>query len=69
MAEPVQLPRLPRLPLLTPEDLALAAEAGEIHSDRCSWMGGDAAHPCTCLVSRTIRKLVAVYGDLMASGE
>lgn len=68
MAEDVQLPRLPRLPLRTLEDLALAAEAGEIHSDRCGWMGGDAAHPCTCKVSRTIRMLAAVYGDLLAGG-
>lgn len=69
MAEDAQLPRLPRLPLLTLEDLALAAEAGEIHSDRCRWMGGDAAHPCNCKASRTIRILAAVYGDLLAGGE
>ena len=69
MDEPVQFPRLPRLPLLTLEDLALAAEAGEIHSDRCGWMGGDTAHPCTCKASRAIRMLAAVYGDLLAGGE
>lgn len=69
MAEDVQLPRLPRLPLLTLEDLALAAEAGEIHSDRCRWMGSGAAHPCTCKASRTIRMLAAVYGDLLVGGE
>lgn len=69
MTEPVSLPRLPRLPLLTFKDLALAASAGEIHSDRCGWMGGDSAHPCSCKASRTIRMLAAIYGDLLADGE
>lgn len=60
------LPPLPRLPLLSLADLAACARF--IHEDRCSWMG-DNTHPCRCGVPRTLRKLAAIYGDLLVDGE
>lgn len=66
MTDPVQLPRLPRLPLRTAADLIACAE--EMHSDRCSWMGREADHPCRCRAPRVIRMIEAVYGDLMLGG-
>lgn len=66
---PESLPmRLPRLPLRSFPELVACAEADELHSDRCLYMGGT-ARPCTCEVSRTIRMLAAVYGDLLAGDE
>lgn len=60
---------LPRLPLRSLEDLAACAEAEEIHSDRCAWMGSAIAKPCTCGVLRAIRAVAAVYGDTDPGGE
>lgn len=53
--EPLQL--LPKLPLRKAEDLVRCA--GEIHADRCAWLGADAIRPCTCGVPKLLAKLVA----------
>lgn len=66
MTEPVQLPRLPRLPLRNLEDLAACAEF--IHEDRCFYMG-DTTRPCTCGVPRTIRAVAAVWAEDASAGE
>lgn len=46
---------LPAFPLRSLDDLAACAPW--IHEDRCSWMGEDAEHPCTCGIPVVIRRL------------